>query len=331
MASPPISGGASSTRFSRLDADLQRRAHEGEFSGVVVVGQRGKPELARAYGDGITLDTCFNLASASKMFTLVAVEQLLEAGKLRRDDRLGMYVTNYPAAADVTIGQLLAHTGGLPAGVTPDFFGAIETKHSLDEMIAAVGAPLDFAPGSRKQYSNIGFLLLGRVVEVASTESFERYVTRHIVDALGMANTSAQATGCAPPMTRGMLTPESAPAVVPRRPFVPPRATPAGGWVSSANDMFLFSQALQDRRIVSAAPGSLGLGERAWGSNRMVGHNGGAPGMNAEFWILNDADTVIVLSNFDPPAATRVMEEIATVITGTSPPPVGGKVRIRKP
>jgi D-alanyl-D-alanine carboxypeptidase len=305
-----------SARFTRLDEDLQRRAREGEFSGAVVVAEDGERQLGGAYGEGITLYTPFNLASASKMFTLVAIAQLVEAGKLRTDDRLGTYVTSYPAAADVTVGQLLSHTGGLPSGTTPEFFAAIRTLSRLEEMIAAVAAPLEFEPGSRKEYSNVGFLLLGRVVEVASGESFERYVAGHIADAAGMTHTSPQAESFAPPLTRrGAKTGA-------RQPFSPPQATPAGGWASSANDLLLFSQALRQRRLVSAGPDALGFGERVWGLNRMAGHNGGAPGMNAEFWILNDAVTVIVLSNFDPPAASEVMKEIAAIVTGSSPPPM---------
>jgi D-alanyl-D-alanine carboxypeptidase len=307
---------ASGARFSNLDAELRERG----FSGVVVVANSRTTELARAYGAGITVESCFNLASASKMFTLVAIEQLSEAGKLRKDDRVGTYVTSYPAAADVTIGQLLSHTGGLPAGVTPEFFAAIETKQSLDDMISTVAAPLEFAPGSRKQYSNIGFLVLGRVIEVASGEGFEHYVATHILEPAAMHHTTLRGSGCARPISR--MAPDRT---------VAPQGSPAGGWSASADDLVRFARALRDRTLVTAAPEALGLGDRAWGPNRMIGHNGGAPGINAELWILNDAYTIVVLANQDPPTATKVADEIVTILAGTAPPAMGGKLLLRKP
>ncbi|MBV8762336.1 MAG: beta-lactamase family protein [Deltaproteobacteria bacterium] len=317
-------------RYARLDAELHARAQRDEFSGVVVIANGSAVELAKPYGEGITLDRCFNLASASKMFTIVAVEQLIEAGKLRRSDRVGAYVTSFPAAADVTIEQLLAHTSGLPAGVTPQFFDTLAREHDLDAALTALASPLDFPPGTRKQYSNIGYVMLGRIVETASGEPFDRYVEKHILGPAGMQHTSAQGTGCATPMTHGLGGP-AAPGAK-RQPFSPPLATPAGGWSASAPDLLRFAQALRERRLVSVAPDALGLGQRSWGTHRMIGHNGGAPGMNAEIWLLDADETIIVLSNFDPPAATSVADQIATLLTGTPPPPVAaGKLRLRRP
>ena len=59
----------------------------------------------------------------------------------------------------------------------------------------------------------------------------------------------------------------------------------------------------------------------------MVGHNSGAPGINAELWLLDDY-TVIVLSNFDPPVVTQIADRAAELVTGSKPPALGGKVRL---
>lgn len=269
-----VAGCASSAPFATLDAKLHGQAARDEFSGVVLIDHGGSLELLKAYG-GVSIDTCFNLASVSKTFTLVAVQQLIDAGKLRRADRVGAYVLSYAAAADVTVEQLLTHTSGLPSGIGPELFDAVEQHDSLEQAISALAAPLDFAPGARVQYSNLGFLILGRIVEVVSHEPFEQYVTEHVVKPAGMAHTSARPTTCATPMTRGMMMADQAAPSTSRRPFSPPRGTPAGGWPSSARDLLHFAEALREHRLVAGDPYGLGFADRRWDGLRMVGHSGG--------------------------------------------------------
>jgi CubicO group peptidase (beta-lactamase class C family) len=321
-----VTGCATNGRFASIDTRLRESAARDEFSGVVLVARGGSPELLRAYGS-VSVETCFNLASASKMFTLVAVQQLLEAGKLRRQDRVATYIPSYGAAADVTVEQLMTHTSGLPSGIGPALFDALANHATLQQLIDAVAAPLDFAPGTRVQYSNLGFLLLGRIVEVVSQAPFEQYVIEHIAKPAGMAHTSALPTSCATPLTRGMASDEASKR--PRQPFAPPRATPAGGWSSTAADLLHFAEALRTHRLVAADPEELGFADRRWDGHRMVGHNGGAPGMNAEVWMFpSEQHTLIVLSNFDPPTATHVADELAELLTGSAPPAREGKVRM---
>ena len=161
LALAAIAGCATSNRFARLDTQLRAQAERGDFNGVVLVAHHDVPALARAYGTGLSLDTCFNLASTSKLFTLVAIEQLVESGKLHPDDHVGTYTTSYPAVADATITQLRSHTSGLPAGIGPGAVLGHREQQTLDEMLAALAGPLDAPPGTRKQYSNIGFLGAG--------------------------------------------------------------------------------------------------------------------------------------------------------------------------
>ena len=107
------------------------------------------------------------------MFTGVAVLQLAQVGKLRLDAPLNTYLPDYPnkaLASKVTIHQLLTHTGG-----TGDFFGPEYDGHRLDlrtigDYVARFGSRgLEFEPGSRWEYSNSGFILLGAVIERVST------------------------------------------------------------------------------------------------------------------------------------------------------------------
>jgi hypothetical protein len=112
-----------------------------------------------------TLQTRFSIASMNKMFTAVATMQLVQAGKLALDDSLGKYLTDYPnkeLAAKVTIGELLTNTGG-----TGDIWGPEFDEHRLelrtlqDYLNLYGNRALRFEPGSRWEYSNYGFILLG--------------------------------------------------------------------------------------------------------------------------------------------------------------------------
>lgn len=113
----------------------------------------------------------------NKMFTAVAILQLVQAGKIKLTDPVGKYLTDYPnqdAASKVTIHHLLTHTGG-----TGDIFGPEFDSHRLDlktlnDYVSLYGkrAPAFVEPGSKWAYSNYGILLAGVVIERVSGKSY---------------------------------------------------------------------------------------------------------------------------------------------------------------
>src|SRR5947209_5840873 len=166
---------------------LEQEAAADRFSGAVMVTENDKPILAEAYGMADrehkilnTLKTRFRIGSMNKMFTAVAVLQLAEARKIDLKDPFGKYVPDYPnkdVAAKVTIHELLTHTGG-----TGDIFGPEFEAHRLElRTLQDYGnlygnrAP-KFEPGSRWEYSNDGFVLLGTILEKVSRQSYDDYV-----------------------------------------------------------------------------------------------------------------------------------------------------------
>lgn len=201
--SPPPAGPASPTRVRRapdwaaLAADLDRRAADGSFSGAVLVADRNTDLLARGYGtadrtSGTTNSpgTRFCIASMGKMFTAVAVAQLVEQGRLAFTDPLGRYVPGFPAgvADRVTLHQLLTHTAGFGDVLRRDGDGDPPTTLSgLVERIRA--EPLAFEPGTRFGYSNSGFVLLGAVVEAVAARPYADHVREHVFAPAGMADT----------------------------------------------------------------------------------------------------------------------------------------------
>ncbi len=132
----------------------------------------------------------------NKMFTAVAIVQLVQKGKIHLDDPLIKYLPDYPnkdLATKVTIQHLLTHTGG-----TGDFFGPefdahrLELRTSQDYVKLYGSRPLRFEPGTKYEYSNYGFLLLGLVIEKASGQPYYDYVRDHIYKPAGMTSTGSK-------------------------------------------------------------------------------------------------------------------------------------------
>jgi CubicO group peptidase (beta-lactamase class C family)/beta-lactamase regulating signal transducer with metallopeptidase domain len=336
--------------LSDLRSKLERDTAADLFSGTVLVAHDGKTVFSRAYGladrekkIANTLDTRFRIGSMNKMFTAAAVMQLAEAGKLKLTDPIGKHLPDYPnaeTASEVTIQQLLTHTGGLG-----DLFGPTYDEHRLELRTLqdyiktfGTGAPL-YEPGTRNRYSNYGFIVLGAVVEKASGQSYYDYVREHVFAPAGMTSTDSLPEN-EPVADRsvGYTRRDAARLSLSENPWrsnadtLPWRGTPAGGGYSTAGDLLRFASALMQNKLVSAAGTSLltthsslpaadpqyGLGFQDQTNDhlRFVGHNGGAPGMNGELRIYPDTGyVVVVLSNFDPATAGR----IASFIDGRMP------------
>ncbi|HEY0713973.1 MAG TPA: serine hydrolase domain-containing protein [Polyangia bacterium] len=187
----------------RLDAALKELARRDMFSGVVLLAKGDKTVFERAYGLAsreydvpARTDTRFNLASANKMFTAVAIAQLVEQGKVRFDAPISTYLGPDWVAPEigqkVTVAHLLTHTSGLP-----DYFNETWPKvqranyKTLEEFRSLVPAgKLDFEPGTQWRYCNTGFLFLGAIVEKVSGEKYEDYLARAIFKPAGMTRTA---------------------------------------------------------------------------------------------------------------------------------------------
>ena len=278
-----------------------------------------------------TLKTRFRNGSMNKMFTAVATLQLVQAGKLKLDDPVGKYLTDYPnkeIATKVTINELLTHTGG-----TGDFFGPEFDQHRQElrthaDYVKLFGnRPPKFEPGSRFEYSNYGFLLLGNIIEKVSGERYYDYVREHVYEPAGMTETGSQPEDEKVADRSVGYTKTGTGQWHPNTDTLPYRGTSAGGGYTTVVDLLAFANALKANKLLDAhytelllagkvdMPGGPGGARYAYGMEVMnvngatcVGHGGGAPGMNGELEMCGSNYTVIALSNLDPPAAMRVVE-----------------------
>ena len=248
-------------QIAAIDSVVERKCRNGNFSGVVLIGQKDSVLYERACGYAnikeklpITDTTAFQLASVSKQFTAVAILQLYERGKLRLTDSVAKYLPGFPYP-DITIHQLLIHRSGLP-----NYHYLCDRKKMLDdpyfsnqqivaELIEA-NAGRYFLPNRRFQYSNTGYAVLAAVVEAVSGLKFEVYLQRNIFEPLQMSHTftyRAMQSVTYPPRATGYVR----------------RRTPADdnyldhflgdkGIYSTANDLMKWDQGLYSGKIINA-------------------------------------------------------------------------------
>jgi CubicO group peptidase (beta-lactamase class C family) len=183
----------------QLDQLIRRLYVEGKLHGGVLIadGERVIFEDAWGVGDhatGMTLSTDdrFSINSLGKMFTAVAIMQLVEVGRLRLDDPLSLRLPNFRhvRAGDITIHMLLSHRSGLADYAFQQIRGELPwNADPAAKLAAAAKTPLDFEPGTMFQYSNTGYLLLGLIIEDLYQQSYSDVVRERIFLPLGMAST----------------------------------------------------------------------------------------------------------------------------------------------
>jgi CubicO group peptidase (beta-lactamase class C family) len=298
-----------------LNAYLAKLAGADMLSGAVLVAKSGRPISERAYGFNASgmpnrIDTKFDLASMSKMFTGVAVAQLAEQGKLSYGDSIGRLLPDYPnkeAAEKITLHHLLTHTSGLvDYSDKKEYRPARQAqgdrfKTLKDWLPFFAGDPLSFEPGKRSEYSNSGFIVLGVIIEKVSGQNYFDYVREHIFMPAEMNQTA---------LTVAL-------------------GNSAGGGLSTVGDMLKFDAALRRHKLLGAKYTHIILAPKvetregeAWGygfeisqanGKRIVGHSGGGDADNKLDMYLDDGYTIIALTK--PYAATNITRKFKELIT----------------
>jgi CubicO group peptidase (beta-lactamase class C family) len=327
----------------QLRGYVDRLARRDVFSGTVLLAKGGKPLFSAAYGEankdfGVrnTIDTKFNLGSMNKMFTSVAIIQLVEAGKLSLDDTLGRFLPAGSMRPDVLskvrIKHLLTHTSGLGSYFSPRWDSLSRAMfRSVDDWMPLVKEEtLAFEPGTRWSYSNTGMLILGKVIESVSGKDYFEYVRERIFRPAGMTSTDSYELDRVTKNLAVGYEREETPSGPQYRNNIFQhviRGGPAGGGYSTVGDLTRFAAALQQGRLVSREGVKLlttpkpelsspdygfGFGIDEGGS--IVGHSGGFPGINSQLDIyLADGYTMAVMANYGG-GAQPVIEKVRSLL-----------------
>jgi D-alanyl-D-alanine carboxypeptidase len=186
--------GAEAVRF-RLDT-LVRDSKTPGIQYLVVAPEQIIFEYAGGWADiagrrPLHAATTMMAYSMSKTITAAAVVQLVESRRLGLDDSIDRYVESQPYGPDVTVRQLLSHTSGLPNPVPLAWVHPAARHGTFDEAAELATVMRDhpqlaFPPGTKYGYSNIGYWLLGPIVERASGETFPSSVREHVLEPLGI-------------------------------------------------------------------------------------------------------------------------------------------------
>lgn len=323
---------------------LDRLAAADAFSGTVLVAKDSKPIFQTVHGMANKafsvpnrLGTKLNTASVGKMFTAISVAQLAEQGKLSFTDTVGKHLPDYPnkeVAQTVTIHHLLTHSSGLGDTYSAKYIcrkGILREVKDWLPLFVDDPKPLAFAPGTRWQYSNQGFILLGAIIERVSGENFFDYVRKHVFQPAGMVDTDYyEGDRDTPNLATGYTNFEDLGddtyqfRLRERRNtslYNGARGGPTGGAFSTLEDLMRFSLALRGNKLVSVKTVELlttskilarkyDTTQTYWGygfelelidGQRVIGHGGGDFGISSGIrWYPDSGNyTVVVLSNYD--------------------------------
>jgi D-alanyl-D-alanine carboxypeptidase len=338
--------------LQNLGSHLNQLVAEDRFSGSVLVAKGGKilfeqacGRADRAFNAPNKADTKFNLGSMNKMFTAVAILQLAQAGKLSLDDKLIEDLPDYPdkdIASKISIYQLLTHTSGLGSFFGERYRNTPKDKLNTQESYLPLftGNALQFEPGTQWSYSNVGFLVLGLVIQHVSGEGYYDYVREHVFKPAEMVSTdSYDIDDDVPNLALGYTTDGGKPGTPPRtNHFFLARGTSAGGGYSTVQDLFRFARALEEHRLLNKEytdmdmtgkvattfPGDVkyafGMMERFMNGVRIVGHSGAAPGISSNLDMYPGLGYIVaVLANSDD-AAPLVNTRLRWELTGRELP-----------
>ena len=320
--------------FQHVSSVMQGEAAAKRYAGVTIAAHAGELIFEEAVGFSlrsaklpITRDTRFQLASTGKLFTIIAVAQLLERGTVNLDDPLTKWLPEFAGRkqwSKVTVRHLLGHTSGFGTYWGEKF---VERRTSLktvqDHFVLFEDTEPSFEPGSKFEYSNVGYILLGAVIERASQTDYFAFIQSQVFDRAGMHDSGYfEADEDIPNLAFGYTyrtLPEGSRGLESARTHTqlkPMRGSPAGDAISTAPDLVRLCQALLAGKLVEMSvleqlwqplhpgpspPGSsavyrMGLGflsiESRFGNP--VGHTGGFAGTTTSVFMDPQSSLVAV-------------------------------------
>jgi D-alanyl-D-alanine carboxypeptidase len=349
-AFPTLLDHAAATRIDAVAAEWLERT--GAPSVSIAIVERGALAYTKAYGLARLAPPApagpqirYAIDSLSKEFTAAAVLMLVQQGKLSLDDRLGTWLADLGPGSEVTLRQVLTHTGGIRDYWPEDFITPQMREPASPRAIIRewVDRPLDFLPGSEWQYSNTGYLLAGAVVERAAGESLFEYLRKNVFGPLRMSQVAEYQQSSSALDALGYT----------RYGLGPVHAAPkeAAGWLFGAADLAmppadlaLWDVSLIDRSLLDARsyreeftpvrlndgtryPYALGLQVAADSGGRpLLRHSGSGSGFQAENRVWpRERIAIVIETNNDWADPAALADRIAFIVV----PPTAAEARAR--
>ncbi|MBC8180237.1 serine hydrolase [candidate division KSB1 bacterium] len=315
----------------------------GQFSGVVLVAEKGNIIYKKAFGyanmdlDVVNqINTKFRIASMTKAFTAMLIMQLVEEGKVQLNEKVTNYLLDYPKPQgdNITIHHLLTHTSGMLNYTNINGFWANETRnpYTMEQLVKVFSdSALVDTVGTKYRYNNGGYVLLGAIVEKVTGKTFEEALNEKILKSLGMKNSGYdkpgnilknRATGYNKTLLGYQPSPYQDMTSV----------SAAGCMYSTIDDLYLWDRALYTEKLLSESykqkmftPNLSNYGY-GWGiGNEKVGdktdsvtviaHNGGVNGFTSRIMrVSEDQHLVILLRNMGVGGITGISRKIMAIL-----------------
>ncbi len=340
-----------SASFSQNEKDIKAKINEymarsekNGFSGALLVAKAGNIILSRGYGLAnrernipVTSQTVFTTGSITKQFTGAAILKLQMMGKLSVNDPIAKYFKNVPADKQgIAPHHLLTHTAGFPGAIGGDFVPILRD----DFIKLAMETKLNHPPGEQYEYSNVGFSLLGAIIEIVTGKTYETFLHEHLFTSAGMLKTGYRIPQWNPDeLAHGYRGDNDWGTLIDKSwaedgPYWHLQAN--GGILSTVEDLYKWHLALQGDEILDEKSKQLYYfphvreGEQAesfygygWAifntprNTRLIAHNGGNMIFAADFLRYVDEDVVIIImSNTAGKSAIRISPDIARIVFG---------------
>ncbi|MCX5272849.1 serine hydrolase domain-containing protein [Streptomyces virginiae] len=351
----PIPNPAASDEFAQLtpavtrqlDTAIKKVLAEAEIPGVIVsVSAPGKGDYVRSFGVAdkatgapMTPNLNMRIGSVTKTFTVTALLELVDEGKVGLDDPIGKYVDGVPNGDRITLRELAGMRSGLfNYSADEDFYKAFTSNpdrpFTPQELLAySFEHPVLFEPNAKFSYCNTNLILLGLVVEKVSGVPLDTFVDREVVEPAGLKHTLFPTGPEFPaPHAQGYTDQTASGKVETSTDWNPSWAWAAGAMISDLSDLrswaktlatgTLLTPATQAQRldVVDALPGT-GYGLGIFNVQGWIGHNGSLPGYGSLVLYLPEAKaTLVVLLNTDigyqgQEPSTLVGEAITKIVT----------------
>ncbi len=334
-----IVSGCSDLVENELDQFLCEAYEVWQFHGVALVARNGQVVLRKGYGlsnieenRANTAATKFLIGSITKQFTSAAILHLEQRGLLDINDPISKYIDDFPAetADRITIHHLLSHTSGIPS-LNNDMMEMLKRGDAVtpSELITTFKElPLEFEPGGKYNYSNSGYVLLGKIIERVSGKTYGDYLQEYIFDPVGMKQTGIFNDYST--LTDFAVGYQKIPdgSLVRANIIHPSIGYSAGAVASTVGDMFLWSRALYTEDILSSESiekmltpnlGNYGYGWiiRDIRGHKVTAHAGGTPGFSTwmERWIDDSIFIAVFCNNANTPDGA-IAAGLASIMLG---------------
>ncbi|MFI8498988.1 serine hydrolase domain-containing protein [Streptomyces sp. NPDC085524] len=331
----------------QLDEAVRKVMAQAHVPGVMVhLSAPGKGEYVKAFGiaDKATrapmrTDLNMRIGSVTKTFTVTALLQLVDQGKVGLDDPIGTYVAGVPNGDRITLRQLAEMRSGLfnyseDPGFDKAFFADPDRPFTPQELLAySFKHPVMFEPGAKFYYSNTNLILLGLVVEKETGQQLDDYINNRVVAPAGLKHTLFPKGAEFPsPHAHGYTNQTQSGKVEDATDWNPSWGWAAGAMISNLDDMTSWAKTLatgsllepatqaQRLKVIDALPGT-GYGLGIFNLHGWIGHNGSLPGYEAVVTYMPQAKaTMVIMLNTDITAegeepSTLFAEAITRIVT----------------